>query len=147
VALEFVLNLVIVEDFYLGDEAIEAEADGRVGDVVSGGEILEGTGEKDETLDEGEVFVLEEVDPALRIGFGTFHYFVKIDLRINFNKIKVVFNYINIEEKELKREKRERNRFAIIKQCWSPILAADGFQEKWFAWRTDRGRKRKAGIA
>lgn len=93
-AFEFVLYLVVVEYFDLGDEAVEAEADGGVGDVVGGGEVFEGAREEDEAFDEGEVFVFEEVDPAF--GFGVVHGFIEARMRIILNNIKINFNFIDM---------------------------------------------------
>jgi len=94
VALEFVLDLVIVEDLDFGDEPVEAQTHRGVRDVVGGGEVLEGAGKEDEPLDEGEVFVLEKIDPALRIGLRVVHGFIEMYLRFNLNKIKININYI-----------------------------------------------------
>jgi hypothetical protein len=93
--LKFILDFVVIVDFDLGDEPIQSQADSGVGDVVGGGQVLERSRKKDEPLDESEVFVLEEIDPALGVGLGVVHGFVEVNMEIILNIINVYFNFID----------------------------------------------------
>ena len=93
--LKLVLDFVVVVDFDFGDEAVEAEADGGVGDVVGRGQILERAGKEDEAFDESEVFVLEEIDPAFGVGLGVVHGFIEVNMEIILNIIKTDFKFID----------------------------------------------------
>src|ERR1035437_1745887 len=91
---------LLVEEFEFGDNAIEAQADRGVRDRVSRGEGLEAAGGEDEAFDKAEVFGFEQVDPG---GGGVFGdhgaYLNNIQLKFNFNKVKVKMNFMEIQKK------------------------------------------------
>lgn len=73
------------------NDAIEASADGGVGDAVDGGEILEGTGSEDELGDEVEVFWWEGCD---RVMFGIkvhfmYSVYVKRSVEFQFSSVEL----------------------------------------------------------
>jgi hypothetical protein len=50
------------------DQAVQPEPHGGIADAVGAGEFLHGTGSQDEPLDEGQVLVLQRIDPARSLG-------------------------------------------------------------------------------
>jgi hypothetical protein len=54
---------IFVNDLDFRDKSIEAEADGRIGDTVGSSELLERSAGQDESLDEGSIFIADEVEP------------------------------------------------------------------------------------
>jgi hypothetical protein len=63
-ALEGAGDVWVVVDFDPFDETVEAQAYGWVGNAVKARQVLQRTGGEHESLDKGEVFVAEAIDPT-----------------------------------------------------------------------------------
>ena len=81
-ALEGIGGFGVVGRLDLGDEAIEASAEGGIGDVVLLAQGFEGAGTEDEAAEELEIFLVEGFEPGWE---GLLH---KMNMTLNFVKSK-----------------------------------------------------------
>src|SRR5205809_4689494 len=78
--LEGARDLLAVEDLDLLDEPVQAQAHRRVADTIGLGQLLERARGQDEPLQESEVLLAQQVDPALCC-YGTFQRSAPLKLK------------------------------------------------------------------
>ena len=81
-ALEGIGGFGVVGRLDFGDEAVEAGAEGWIGDVVLLAEGFEGAGTEDEAAEEVEVVLIEGFEPGWE---GRLH---KVNMHFNFVEVK-----------------------------------------------------------
>src|SRR6478672_1992003 len=64
-AFEWVHGRLTVEDLDLGDQPIEPQADGGIGNAVRLRKLLQRSRGEHESLEEGDVFLVEQLDPMV----------------------------------------------------------------------------------
>lgn len=67
-AFELAPDIMVIGNGDLGDETVQAQANGGVADAVFGRHLFQRTGGKHQALDEGKVFVSEVAQPTGRRG-------------------------------------------------------------------------------